>query len=147
MSPLKITDKYDDIINLPHHKSEKHGQMSMINRAAQFSPFAALTGHDAAVKETARLTDSRIEIDETVKAEIDVRLQLIQDNIKAEPIVSLTYFEPDIRKAGGAYLTITDKIKKIDHYENNIITHGEQIIPINEIIAITGELFENRGEI
>ena len=85
MSPLKTTDKYNDIINLPHHRSEKHPQMSMINRAAQFSPFAALTGHDAAIKETARLTDERIELDESAKAIIDERLQYIEENIKSVP--------------------------------------------------------------
>ncbi|MBQ7087765.1 MAG: hypothetical protein IJM96_09860, partial [Clostridia bacterium] len=92
MLPFKTTDKYDDIINMPHRKSAKHPQMSMINRAAQFSPFAALTGHGEAIKETARLTDERVELDESVKAVIDERLQYIEENIKSKPTATVTYF-------------------------------------------------------
>ena len=139
MSPLKTTDKYNDIINMPHHRSEKHPQMSMINRAAQFSPFAALTGHDAAIKETARLTDERIELDESAKAIVDERLQYIEENIKSVPVVTITYFVPDERKSGGEYLTVMGKVKKIDSSTNCIIMTDGAVISICEILNIEGE--------
>jgi len=139
MLPFKTTDKYDDIINMPHHKSAKHPQMSMINRAAQFSPFAALTGHGEAIKETARLTDERVELDESVKAAIDERLQYIEENIKSKPTATVTYFEPDDRKEGGEYVTVTGKVRKIDSAANCIIMTNGMIIPICEIFNIEGE--------
>ena len=139
MLPFKTTDKYDDIINMPHHKSAKHPQMSMINRAAQFSPFAALTGHGEAIKETARLTDERIELDESVKAVIDERLQYIEENIKSKPTATVTYFEPDDRKEGGEYVTVTGKVGKIDRVINCIIMTNGMVIPICEIFNIEGE--------
>jgi len=139
MLPFKTTDKYDDIINMPHHKSAKHPQMSMINRAAQFSPFAALTGHGEAIKETARLTDERVELDESVKAVIDERLQYIEENIKSKPTATVTYFEPDDRKEGGEYVTVTGKVKKIDSAANCIIMTNGMIISICEIFNIEGE--------
>lgn len=137
------TDKhqYDDIINLPHHTSPTRPRMSAIDRAAQFSPFAALTGYDAAVKETARLTEERIELDEYAKADLDAKLQMIHDSFADNPEISITYFIPDERKAGGAYVTVTGTIKKIDTYEQNLIMTEGQIIPINEIIQLDGELF------
>ena len=136
MSPLKTTDKYNDIINLPHHRSEKHPRMTMINRAAQFSPFAALTGHDAAIKETARLTDERIELDESAKAIIDKKLQFIEENIKNKPVISVTYFEPDERKKGGEYVTETSAVNKIDSYTGCLVMQSGHIISIDEIIEI-----------
>jgi len=102
--------KYDDIIRLSRPVSEKHPRMSMTDRAAQFSPFAALTGYDAAVQETARRTDARIELDEDAKEEIDRRLRELQPG---EP-VTVTYFRPDDRKAGGAYLTVTTEFLGFD---------------------------------
>ena len=133
--------KYDDIINLPHHTSPKRPRMSMIDRAAQFSPFAALTGYDAAVKETARLTDRRIELDEYSKAALDERLQLIQEHLKEYPEVTITYFQPDERKDGGAYLSVTGSVKKIDTYEKCIVMMDKQKILIDEIFAIDGDIF------
>lgn len=136
MSPLKTTDKYNDIINLPHHRSEKHPRMTMINRAAQFSPFAALTGHDAAIKETARLTDERIELDESAKAIIDKKLRFIEENIKNKPVISVTYFEPDERKKSGEYVTETSAVSKIDSYTGCLVMQSGHIISIDEIIEI-----------
>ena len=136
MLPLKTTDKYNDIINLPHHRSEKHPRMTMINRAAQFSPFAALTGHDAAIKETARLTDERIELDESAKAIIDKKLQFIEENIKNKPVISVTYFEPDERKKGGEYVIETSAVNKIDSYTGCLVMQSGHIISIDEIIEI-----------
>lgn len=139
----KDLHKYDAIINLPHPTSKKHPRMSMLNRAAQFSPFAALTGYDAAVKETARLTDQRVELDDYQKAALDERLQIIQEHLKERPEVSLTYFQPDGRKAGGAYLTITDVVKKIDTYERHIVMMNGSKIPIDELYSIeSDELFK-----
>lgn len=136
MSPLKTTNKYDDIINMSHHKSTKHPQMTMAGRAAQFSPFAALTGHGEAIKETARLTDERIELDESVKAAIDEKLQFIEESIKNKPVISVTYFEPDERKEGGEYITETSAINKIDRYAGCLVMQSGEIIPIDEIIEI-----------
>ncbi len=134
--------KYDSIINLPHPTSSKHPRMSMQNRAAQFSPFAALSGYDAAVKETARLTDRRIELDEYEKAALDERLQLIQDHLHEFPEVTFTYFQPDEKKAGGAYLSVTGTVKKIDNYEQCVVMLDKQKIPIQEIVSIDGDLFK-----
>ena len=102
--------KYDDIINLPHHVSATRPRMSMIDRAAQFSPFAALTGYDAAIKETGRLTDRRIELTEDSRAAMDRKQQLLVENLADHPEVSVTYFVPDERKAGGAYITVTGRV-------------------------------------
>ena len=133
--------KYDDIINLPHHTSPKRPRMSMIDRAAQFSPFAALTGYDAAVKETARLTDRRIELDEYSKAALDERLRLVQEHLKEYPEVTITYFQPDERKDGGAYLSVTGSIKKFDAYEKCVVMMDKQKILIDVIFAIDGDIF------
>ena len=113
----------------------------MIDRAAQFSPFAALTGYDAAVKETARLTDRRIELDEYEKLALDERLQLIQEHLKEKPEVEITFFQPDERKSGGAYLSTAGTIKKIDYYERNVVMADGKKIPIDEIYQINGDLF------
>lgn len=143
MNKLEDTKhKYDDIINLPHHTSSKHPHMATIDRAAQFSPFAALTGYDAAVQETARLTEKRIELDEYEKAALDERLRLIQENLRKAPEVTITFFKPDDRKSGGAYLSATGYVKKIDTYEKCVVMSDAQKIPIEEILRIEGELFQ-----
>lgn len=136
---IKQSQDYDDIIDLPHHTSPKRIRMPMIDRAAQFSPFAALTGYDAAVKETARLTDVRIELDESVKAVLDEQLRLIEENLDTLPEITITYFQPDDKKAGGAYVSVTGKVKKIDDYEKCIVMSDKQKIPIEEILQMEGE--------
>ena len=133
---------YDDILHLSHHVSEKHPSMSRLDRAAQFSPFAALTGYDAAVRETARLTDQRIELDESEKVAIDQRLMLVQERLPEPAEVTITYFLPDKRKAGGAYVSITGTVKKIDDYERMVILRNGTSIPIDDILHINGELFD-----
>lgn len=133
--------KYDDIINLPHYTSSKRPRMAMIDRAAQFSPFAALTGYDAAVKETARLTEDRVELDEYQKSALNDRLQILQERLSDTPVISIKYFVPDERKSGGAYCTETGVIKKIDYYERVVIMRCGTHIPIDEIIGIEGDLF------
>lgn len=139
------SSRYDDIIHLPHHTSSKHPRMSKIERAAQFSPFAALTGHDAAVKETQRLTSQRIELDETALSALDARLQLLQEHLKEQPEVTLCYFQPDERKAGGEYCRITAVVRKIDLYERNLLLSDGRKIPIDELFALEGELFHWMG--
>lgn len=141
---MNTTNKYDDIINLPHHISKKHPQMSIEARSAQFAPFASLTGHSEAIKETARLTNERIEIDEELEVIIDKQLQIIKEYIYSRPEVSITYFVPDTKKKGGEYITITGNIKKIDVYNQSIIFTNGTTIPINEIIKITGDVFNEK---
>ncbi len=133
--------QYDDIINLPHHQSATRPHMSNYDRAAQFAPFAALTGYDDAVKETARLTDKKVELDEYSKDALNERLNMIQDAIDEQPEVSITYFLLDKKKSGGAYVTATDRVKKIDEYENIVLLQDGTKIPIDDIAEIVGEVF------
>ena len=124
---------YDDIINLPHPNSAKHPRMSMTDRAAQFSPFAALTGHGAAIEETARLTDRRIELTEEEKTVLDETLRLLLET-GGEGMI--TYFLPDERKDGGAYVAKLGTIKKIDPLEGRVILTDRTAIPIKDILEI-----------
>lgn len=127
---------YDDILNLPHHRSKKHPHMPLIDRAAQFSPFAALTGHDAAIKETARLTDRKIELDEYEIAALDEKLQIIRTRLKYCPEITVTYFQPDERKAGGEYVTVTGNVKKIDEASKSLVMNDGERILIEDIIEL-----------
>ena len=140
---MKNRDKhcYDDILHLPHHVSSKHPHMSLQDRAAQFSPFAALTGHDDAIKETARITAERLNLDENSKAALDMRLQLLIRYMPEKPVIMFTYFKPDEKKNGGSYVTITGTVRKIDEYQQRIILDDGAVIPIHEIVAIEGSLF------
>lgn len=137
--------KYDDMIELPHHVSKKHPQMSLQNRAAQFSPFAALTGHEDAIKETARLTESFIELDENKKEQLDEQLQLIRENLDQKPECEIIYFQPDEKKDGGIYVTLHGRVKKIDEYAHQIILTDGTVLPIRLIFSISGERFQNTG--
>lgn len=129
---------YDDIIDLPHHVSPTHRQMPMIDRAAQFSPFAALSGYDAAVKETARLTDARAELDESAKVILNEKLQMIAECLKkGEAEADITYFKPDPRKSGGVYLTVCGTVRRIDAHRHTVIMMDGTAIPIEEIFEIT----------
>lgn len=136
---LKNTTKYDDILYLPHPVSKRHHQMPIADRAAQFSPFAALTGHETAIRETARLTDERIELDENRKSILNEKLQFLVEQITHCPMVSITYFQPDQKKDGGAYITASGNLKKLDEYHRLLImTDGTQI-PIDEIYELEFE--------
>jgi uncharacterized protein (UPF0248 family) len=137
-----MTGEYEDIINLPRHVSKKRPPMAVIDRAAQFSPFAALTGYDAAIKETARLTDERIELDEYTKDALNDRLQIILERIKEQPEIAITYFQPDIMKSGGSYVTAASAAKKIDEHKRIVIMTDGTNIPIDEIVGIEGAIFE-----
>lgn len=136
-----MTRAYDDIINLPHHVSVTRPHMTVLDRAAQFSPFAALTGYDSAIKETARLTGERVELDEYTQDALSDKLQIIADRMKAHPKIAITYFLPDARKDGGAYVTATGSAKKIDEYKRVVVMTDGTAIPIDEIISIDGQIF------
>ena len=129
--------QYDDIIELPHHVSRKHPQMPLMDRAAQFAPFAALTGHEAAIKETARLTEEEIELNEDSKALLDLRLQELLEHLAEQPTVTVTYFCPDERKAGGTYRTVTGKVKKVDEYAGELVFTDGRRIGLGTIIELT----------
>ena len=136
-----MTGPYDDIINLPHHVSATRPQMSRENRAAQFSPFAALTGHDAAIIETARLTDKKKELGEEAIAELDMKLNILADQISSRPNIAITHFRADTKKEGGAYITTIGAVKRIDDYEQAIVLIDGEIIRIPDILDIESELF------
>ena len=128
--------KYDDIIHLTHHVYSTRPHMPMTDRAAQFMPFRALTGYEDAVRETARYTDERIELTEDEKALLDMRLQKLADEISNQPKMTLTYFRPDKKKAGGAYICVTGQLKKIDDHEGYLILTGGERILIEDILEI-----------
>ena len=132
---------YGDIINLPHPESRKHKHMSMRDRAAQFSPFAALTGHDAAIKETARLTDGFVDLDESMKASLDEKLILILEKQQEKPLVTITYFLKDERKAGGSYEVVEGWIRKVDFYERVIEMGDRSKILLDHVVDIESDLF------
>ena len=137
-----MTGKYDDIIHLPHHVSNKRPHMAVIDRAAQFSPFAALTGYDAAVKETARLTDERVELDEYMKDAISHKLQIIEEGLEEQPKIAITYFQPDAKKNGGEYITLISTVKKIDQFRRLVVMTDDAVIHIDEIISLDGQIFD-----
>ena len=134
-------NQYEDIINLPHHVSPTRPQMPMSDRAAQFAPFAALTGYDAAIKETGRLTDERIELDVEALSALDMKYQLLMKAHDEAPEVTITYFQPDERKAGGKYVSAVGAVKKIDDFERRITMQDGAKIPMDDVLSIEGELF------
>ena len=140
---MKGKTNYEDIINLPHHVSSKRPQMSMLDRAAQFSPFAALTGYDDAIHETGRLTDEKIELDEEALTALDMKYQILMDAFDDAPEVTITFFQPDKRKAGGKYLTATGAVKKVDDFERRITMQDGARIPMDDVLSIDGELFSS----
>ena len=131
-----MSGKYDDIIALPHPEPRTHPRMSLHDRAAQFSPFAALTGHSAAIAETGRLTDSRITLDESEMARVDAALQRLRELLPQEPVASITYFVPDERKAGGSYQTVTGTARRIDTANGVLLLTDQRAIPIPDILDV-----------
>ena len=131
---------YDDIIDMPHHVSERHPQMSMYNRAAQFAPFAALTGHDSAIMETARLTDAEKELSESEADVLDRKLACLQ-SMEVKPEISVTCFVPDGRKAGGSYHTVTGIIRNVDPDKGILQFEDGSYVPVSRIKDIEGERF------
>ena len=136
-----MSGKYDDILHLPHPTSAKHPRMPISERAAIFSPFAALTGHAAAIQETARLTDQKVELDEDTKAELDRRQAVLLEHIKEQPEITVTWFQPDERKDGGAYLTTTGRLKKIDQVERRLFLLDGTKIPLDDVAWIGSDYF------
>ena len=136
-------NNYEDIINLPHHVSNKRPQMSKEQRASQFAPFSALTGYEDAIKETARLTNRKIEVDDGLKEVLNNKLNILEDNIKNKPEVSITYFIPDKKKSGGEYNTIIGIIRRIDVVNNLIIMEDKSKIDMKDVLNITSEIFKN----
>lgn len=134
---------YQEIIELPHHVSKTRPQMPMSDRAAQLAPFAALTGYDSAIKETGRLTDEKIELDEEALTALNMRYQLLMDALDEEPAVEITYFKPDERKAGGSYVIATGTIIKVDDFERLITMQDGTKIPMDDVLSIDGKLFSS----
>ena len=134
-------DPYEDIINLPHHVSPKRPQMSMQDRAAQFSPFAALTGYEDAIKETGRLTDVKIELSDEDRELLDQKQQYLQEHIGDRPEITITYFVPDEKKSGGAYISISGRMKRVDEYARQFVMTDGKKIPLDDIIDIRSDCF------
>mgnify|MGYP001780662477 FL=1 len=134
---------YDDIIHLPHHVSKTRPQMSMEDRAAQFSPFAALTGYDAAILETGRLTEDKLELGEETQAILDRKQRYLAEIIDTKPEITVTYFVPDEKKSGGAYSTVTGFLKRIDEYERVLMLTDGRKIQLDAIFDIESDEFEN----
>ena len=137
-----MSEGYEDILHLPHHVSLRHPSMPVRDRAAQFAPFAALTGYGAAIAETARLTDGKIELGDNDQAELDRRLRLVEEHVKERPVVRLTYFAADEKKTGGAYVMREGSVKRIDLCEQQIVMADGSIIRMADLRELDGELFE-----
>ena len=135
-----MSNKYSDIIDLPYPQRSARPRMSMHDRAAQFSPFAALTGYEDAVEETARVTEQKTELAEDMKAIIDAKLGIIIDRIDTHPNVTITYFVPDEKKSGGKYVTVADNIKSVDELERAIVLEKKGSVPIDNIIDIESDI-------
>ena len=136
---------YEDIVNLPPHISKRHPQPSMMDRAARFAPFAAITGYEEMVLEEARVTEERIDLDEGTLSLLNEKLNMIQEFLDEEPEVTITYFEPDKKKSGGAYVNITGIVKRIDEYEHFVIMTDGKKIRIEDIYAMGSDLFYSLG--
>lgn len=130
---------YEDIIYLPHPVSKTRPQMPMSDRAAQFSPFAALTGYDAAIRETARLTDKKLLLDEETCALLDRKQQYLCEIIAEKPEITVTYFVPDERKDGGSYVTVTGKLRRIDLCARLLVLIDGRNIPLDDIAGLESE--------
>ena len=141
-----IDINYDDMINMPCPTSPRHPRMPRADRAAQFAPFAALTGYDAAIDETGRLTDTKIDISEDMREKLDLKQNFLADIIDEQPEISVTYFVPDKKKSGGAYVTVNGRLKQIDEYEQLIILTDGKKIPIQEVYSIESDLFRGMFE-
>lgn len=138
-----MSGKYDDIIGLPHPTSSKHPRMPISERAAIFSPFAALSGHSAALAETARLTDQKIELDEDTKAELDRKQAILREHLTEQPEITVTWFQPDERKDGGAYVTVTGRLRKIDEAERALVLLDGTRVPLEDVMELESSCFQS----
>ena len=136
-----MTGSYNDIIHLPTPNSAKHPRMPIQDRAAIFSPFAALTGHSAAIAETARLTDRRMELDEDTKMELDLKQQVLNNIPEEHPEITVPWVRPDERKEGGAYVTTAGRLKRIDEVERALVLTDGTAIPLADVVGIEGNCF------
>ena len=136
-----MKDDYSDMLHLPHWISRRHPPMSMHQRAAQFSPFAALTGYDSAVQETARVTEQRRELEEDAMAELDSRLRLLELALETHPQVTVTFFQPDERKSGGTYHTATGRLQHLDSNRRQLLLEGNPPVSLDAITALESPLF------
>ena len=137
-----MSGRYDDIINLPHPTSQRHPRMPIRDRAAIFSPFAALSGHGAAIAETARLTERRMELDEDTRAELDRKQAVLLEHIDEQPEITITWFQPDEKKDGGAYLTTTGRLKKLRELERLLVLADGVEIPLEDVVALESGIFQ-----
>ena len=137
----KQTHAYDDIIHLPHHVSPRRAGMPMADRAAQFAPFAALTGYESVIQESGRLTDCAVELTDSGLQQLNEKLRILAEHTQVTPSVTVTYFEPDRHKAGGAYVTITGKVKRVDTYEQALVLTDGREIPMEAIYDLRCGLF------
>ena len=137
-----MSGPYDDIINLPHPSSQRHPRMPIRDRAAIFSPFAALSGHGAAIAETARLAERRTELDEDTKAELDRRQAVLLAHIGEQPEVTVTWFRPDKKKDGGTYITTTGRLKKLDTVQRVLVLLDGTSIPLEDVAGLEGDIFQ-----
>ena len=137
-----MSGPYDDIINLPHPTSQRHPRMPIRDRAAIFSPFAALSGHGAAIAETARLTERRMELDEDTRAELDRRQAILLEHIDEQPEITITWFQPDEKKDGGAYLTTTGRLKKFRELERILLLTDGTEIPLQDVVSLESDIFQ-----
>lgn len=136
-----MSGEYEDIIHLPHHVSSKRPRMPMSDRAAQFSPFAALTGYDDAIRETGRLTEQKVHLDEEALATLNEKFHVLQEHLNESPEIQFTYFKADERKVGGTYITVSGIVKKIREYERKLILEDGSVIPIDDILEIESPIF------
>lgn len=136
---------YEDIVDLPPHISKRYPQPTMMDRATRFAPFAAITGYEEMVLEEARVTEERIELEECALALLNEKLNMIQEFLDEEPEVTITYFEPDKKKDGGAYISVTGTVKRIDEYERLVIMNDGTKIRIEEIYNLQSEFFYYLG--
>lgn len=141
---MKIKDVhfYDDIIDLPHHTSQKHPPMKICDRAAQFGSFAALTGHSSAIAETGRLTSEKKELTEYAIEILNSKLQLVRDKIEEKPQINLVYFKEDEKKSGGAYFEHSGRVTKINEFEKTVHFEDGLVVPVTNIFEISGDFFE-----
>ena len=137
-----MSGRYDDIIGLPHPTSQRHPRMPIRERAAIFSPFAALSGHGAAIAETARLTERQIELDEDAWAELDRRQAILLEHIDEQPEITITWFQPDEKKDGGTYVTTTGRLKKLDTVQRVLVLLDGTSIPLEDVAGLEGDIFQ-----
>lgn len=137
---------YDDIINLPPPISKKHPPMPMHDRAAQFAPFAALTGHDEAIEETARLTDGKLELADDRIDELNLKCSILNDYADFHPLIKVQYFVADKKKSGGAYMSAIGNFRRFDEYAHTLVFESGGVIPMDDIYSIDGDFFDNTAD-